>query len=305
MDNSKLKILGLGISIDNYLNKYYIQLVNKESSKYTNPLFSTNDLPNIIKAPWLLPLVQNDHHELLRRISDDQLMVVIYFYLQDHSSSAEIMFQWFIDAGCPATESSDLIRLLHLAQTSKEDLDIDITGNLHYPHVDSTEMINLSSILLLIKHEQPIHWTFDALPENISEGYKKINLKNLNESAFLIEDHSCIVIGFSNNFTSFIELFTGYNSNLMEQLCKLVPLHYRDIYSLGRLFIECKELEEIIIKSGMKEVQFFGLDDNGKLMEFKNKYLIQCSNYKIEKSGNTSITQDILRIIPLYAKFIK
>ena len=160
-------------------------------------------------------------------------------------------------------------------------------------------------ILQLIKHERPIHWTFDSLPENISEDYRKINLKKLNESAFLIEDHSCIVIGFSNNFTSFIELFAGYNSNLLEQLCKLVPLHYRDIYSLGRLFIECKEFEEIIIKSGIKEVLFFGLDGNGKLMEFKNKNLIQCTNYKIEKPSNTPITHDILRIMPLYAKFIK
>ncbi len=305
MDNLNTNTFRLSISIDNYLNNSYFQLVNQDLLKVANLLFSTHDLSYIQKTSWFQPLLQNDHLGLFDMLNEDQQMVVLYFYLKVQLSSDEIMFQWFMDTECNETVAGSLIELIHSARISKEESNIDIFQGLRSSVLKETEMIDLESILQLIKAESHIHWTFDSLPEITRAGYKNINLKQLKESAFLIEDHSCIVFGFSNNFTSFVELMANNRSNLLKQLCALVPIYYRDIYSLGRLFKESHEFDQILFSAGIRDILFYGLNENGKLTEFSDRNMIQYNHSIVKQSENNHFENDFQKVIPLYAKFIK
>lgn len=296
--------MNLEIGVNIYRDKLFFHLVNELSSLYTNPLFSASDIPFIRSTKWFLPILRHDLNGLLDRISDNQLMVTLYFYLQDYSSSKELMQQWFLDAGCSLMEGKILAELVSLAHLEKMETELSIPESKLSFAAIRTEPINLSSVLDLMNSEQPIYWIFDSLPVIYKAEYLRINLKQLSESAFMIEDHSCIIVGFSNDFTSFLELISGYKSILMSRLCKLVPLYLRDIYSVGRLFDENPDFIKLIIKAGLKEVEFYGLDTTGRLTQIHDLNLIQ---HKPGKSGlhDTLIVNNQLNLIPLYAKFLK
>lgn len=296
--------MNLEIGVNIYRDKLFFHLVNELGSLYTNPLFSASDIPFIRSTKWFLPLLRHDLNKLLVRISDNQLMVALYFYLQDYSTSKELMLQWFLDAGCSLIEGKNLAELVSLAHLEKMETGLDIPDSKHFFSTVRTEPIYLSSLFELVSREQPIHWIFDSLPVIDKAGYLKINLKQLSESGFMIEDHSCIIIGFSCDFTSFLELISGYKAILMSQLCKLVPLDLRDIYSVGRLFIENPYFIKLIINAGLKDVEFYGLDATGRLTQFQELMLIQYNTGKSDLH-DTFAENNQKNLIPLYAKFLK
>lgn len=294
----------LEIGVNIYRERLFFHLVNEHSSSYTNPLFSASDLPLIRNTKWFLPLLRHDKNKFLDRISDNQLMVALYFYLQDYSSSTELMQQWFLDAGCSLVEVENLTELVSLAHLEKMETGLDIPESKLSFGTIRTEPINLSNLLELVSKEQPIHWIFDSLPVINKAGYLKIDLKQLSESAFMIEDHSCIIVGFSSDFTTFLELISGYKALLLSQLCKLVPFYLRDIYSVGRLFDENPDFINLIINSGIKDIEFYGLDTAGRLTQFHNPMLIQYNSWKSDFNNNLAENKQ-QNLIPLYAKFLK
>lgn len=294
----------LEIGVNRFQDRNYFQLVNDCCSSVSIPQYKASDRTSIKNSFWFLPILRNDVQKFLDKASDNKFMVALYFYLQDHCKSIELMEQWFMDVGCSPNEGAYLAQIVYLAQVEKLEMELKIPDIRNTNIKDTTETFNLPLLFELVSREKPIHWIFDSLPVIDKAGYLKINLKQLSESGFMIEDHSCIIIGFSCDFTSFLELISGYKAILMSQLCKLVPLDLRDIYSVGRLFIENPNFIKLIINAGLKDVEFYGLDASGRLTQFQELMLIQYNTGKSDLH-DTIAENNQKNLIPLYAKFLK
>lgn len=124
---------------------------------------------------------------------------------------------------------------------------------------------DLSIVLGMMKNPIHIQWTYDNIPINKRGNSLLVNLLNYSQTAFQVEDQHCIIIGFTVTFTAFIQLISAYKPELLCTYSKLVPLHLRDNYSVGRLLMENQPIAQQLILAGFSKVIYCGLNENGQL----------------------------------------
>ncbi len=262
-------------------------LSDKDNSPLEHHLYTHAHLPAIREGEWFKPVVEYDRSGILKEITNNQLMVVLYFYLNDNSRSATIMKQWLLDVGCNEAQAESLTETIYIARLEKEGL------------ADKTLIINtlmqstLAEMLSNMGVGEGISWSFDLLPftnNNSRSNYKVLNLSTVEETAMLIEDHHCIIAGYTVDMTSFTELICGENEPLAGQLSALVPLHLRDHYSAGRLFIEHPQVEALLLVNRFSSIEHYGLGNTGQLTQF---------------SGISQLSHNPRNTLPFYLKLIK
>jgi hypothetical protein len=240
-------------------------------------------LPAIKTSKWYVNLKEHDGESLLGRISDDQLIVAIAFYLNDYTSSKDLMIRWFQDSGLNFNDSKKLSDIVYSACLSKDGLlpDLDL------PKLTDDKPLELSFFIQLLKENQALYFLFEQLPVPINNDV--YNLSQTPETHFIIEDHNCIITGFSVNYTSFVEILSGYSSHLLNTLCNLIPVEERDTLSVFRLFSTYRDEINPLLLNVFNSIEYFGINGKGKLIKF----------------DNSSNLNDKLEFIPLYIKMIK
>lgn len=251
---------------------------------------------------------------LLQELTEDQLLIALYFYLKKVVPSQQIIYYWLIETSCNTIIAGQVAQLVY--ETIIEDLDKEnllsecIKVGLSKNKINSNENYcdDISQILNELSSGHPIHWKFDnehSIPFNNQERIKLINISNLTEALFQLEDHNRLIIGLINSTTSMIELLCSYKLEYLEEICKIVPLGLRDILSVGsalRMFPEMRT--KILITAGMKEIELFGMDSNGILRKFPN-WMIDHFFYSNIKFTIPDLSIRENRFIPLFLNLIK
>lgn len=157
---------------------------------------------------------------------------------------------------------------LYTTNSSTDNASVNKSGNKRNKFNTTPYPIkDLSIVLGMIKNRSHIQWTYDNLPINKRGDSLLVNLLNYSQTAFQVEDQNCIIIGFTVTFTAFIQLISAYKPELLSTYTKLVPLHLRDSYSVGRLLMENQFIIQQLIYAGFSKVQYCGLNENGKLTD--------------------------------------
>ncbi len=281
-------------------NTWYL-LSDKDNSPLQHHQYTHSHLPAIRESAWFQPVVEYDRSGVLTGITNNQLMVVLYFYLNDNSRSATIMKQWLLDAGCNEAQAESLTETIYLARLDKDGLHTHpATANKLPLPINTLMQSTLSDMLSNMGDGTGISWSFDLLPfannnsnnnsNNNNSNHKVLNLSTVEETAILIEDHHCIIAGYTVDMTSFTELICGEDETLAGQLSALVPLHLRDHYSVGRLFSEHLQVEALLLANKFSSIEHYGLESTGQLKQFSGiGYPV--TNRSPETTGSTENPQ--------------
>jgi hypothetical protein len=286
----------LAISLSRDIKKWFLYLSEEESHPF-RIIISHNDLPKVMSEELYSHLMKNDKDLLIPSLTKNQQIVLLYFFHIPYTPSFLIMNQWFTDINCDFALSQYLSNLVYKSRNDgKHDADIlfeVFSDTLLTENIFSFSNYNLNNKTV---------WNFNLVSELKEDESDIANLVAIRESYFLIEDHACLITGFSVSYTSFLELISGYQSDILHPLCKLVPLQYRDIKTIGQIFIEYHEIFTILTKTFSKGFEFYGINHSGKLINYTSLF-----NTKGEVNFRDwifNMSRDV-SIIPLFIKFDK
>lgn len=288
--------LAISLSLDN--GNWNLYLADELSHPF-KIVISQKSLAHLFNERWIVPLINNDKDGLIKRVSSNQLIVLIYFYILPQSPSLLIMKKWFSEINCDSFQIEYLSDLIHKTRIS-DNYDPDSFYNLHCESTVNEMILSYNELNLHNK----ISWSFNLELDNSEVNSRSANLTSARESYFMIDDHSFMFVGFSISFRSFIELLSAYKPDIFDSLCRLVAIQDRDIKTLGQILIEVPEIEEIIRKTFPGGVWFFGIDKLGILINYTNL-----------KSFTSEVTPDFktmmiflsetISVVPLFMKLTK
>lgn len=286
----------------------YFSLTDLDHSEPTSTLIKSSDLSEVRASLWYHPLKETDKKLVLDKCTNNQLITAIYFYLDNNPASELLMTQWFADTGCSKTMASLLANIVFNARILRMEDDIDLTTHSLFQNNDKShcfngseilpiESLNMTGILQQLKSGKFIQWRFDSVSSVCTSKYNIIDISGLIESASVVEDHHCIITGFSAKYITCIDMLASNNTLLMANLCDHVSLGLRDKMSIGTALIKLPAILEIILESGYKGIEFFGLDSDGKI----KLYSEQVKRSKIQFSEPYGSEM----LMPLFIKFHK
>lgn len=285
--------LAISLSEDN--GKCILHLTEEKSS-FFKLVISHDGIPELLDEPWIFLLKINDSAELIKNLTPNQLIVLLYFFLVPYTPPLLIMKRWFSDVDCEPVISDYLADLLIKSRISEE-YDTDCFFENCSKHLPTQKILSFNDMNIINKQNWNFIW-------NIEPDSKSNQLTYIRESHFIIEDHSSLIIGFSNSYTSFLELLSGYNPILFDSLCSLVPLQSRDIMTLGQTLIEIIEIEDVLRKLFPKGIEFYGINQEGLLINYSNIESIG-GRSDLSLRSKMMIISEITSIIPLFIKLIK
>lgn len=275
--------MSFAIDVSQLNGRVFYNLTDKSKFYGCKRLFDDSNLPSVKKLKWYLQLKEHDTDSLLNSISNDQLIVAIAFYLNDYTSSKDLMIRWFLDSGLKLNDSEKIADIVYSACLSKD----GVLPDLDLPKLTDEQPLEMSFFIGLLKEHQALNFSFDPLPAtNNTDNY---NLSHMPETHFIIEDHNCIITGFAVNYTSFVEILSGYSSHLLNSLCNLIPIEERDYLSVARLLTTYSDEINTLILNVFKYIEYYGISSNSKLIKFDN-------SARLDKK---------MELIPLYIKMIK
>lgn len=269
--------------------RYFLNNVSDASKLEVHNFITPVNIYSVILTKEFAPLLERLDWQIKIKLGIDQLMVVSFFYLSSQPYSPSVIKHWLGELNCSDEYAEKIVEILYSARLEKLDFDpYEITGVKDYKFIASdNEIPSITYLLEECNKDQPLTWKYDNLEQSTNHHLVR-DLSKLNETAFLVEDHGCIVVGFSVNITELIQLASGYKTETLSILSGLVPLHLRDHYSVGRLVIDHPEVINQLMESCFSAVTFHGLLPNGNLSTFETCSLIN--------QGTT---------IPLFLKLIK
>lgn len=204
------------------------------------------------------PLYREIRRHSISISEPDELSLLCYFYLNLVPSSITLINKWFINAGTQPQRASELATLVYSARTERDDKTPDfITESAttlikenNTPEIRSLKRIprNLTEAFNLLRESDNSILTYDSLgsePKPDKESTTLIELNQLAETGFLIEDHSLLILGLSVSITELARLTEHKWPLFLQVVLNEIPLYQRDFYSLGRLL---NEKPEIILK---------------------------------------------------------
>lgn len=279
--------LAIDITKENYHPGVFLSNAGTPPFEDLIRLVDGSNVRAFIQSTHFTPIIQPLKRTCLDRLTESQLIVVVYFYIHSQPYSSSLMKQWFIDCDCDVDLVDHLTETIYNARLERPQMELlDLTTRSIEPTNHSYSK-KLEDALKLM--DTPTYqWKFDRLPDPTLQTEQWIDLYNYKETAFLIEDHSCIVIGFTVTATELIQLVSGYNHSAIGLLSTQLPVYIRDHVSLARMLLQGKPFPDIFRTLGFKQLSFHGLDIKGKL--------VICNSIKqlIEN-----------RALPLFVKFKK
>lgn len=267
--------LAIEIRHSNLVTSY--SLIDRDSKDCSDFLLTSDDLETIKSSEWYFPLKTNDKKSLLDNCTDNQLITAIYFYIDINPVSESLMKQWFLDTGCLSETAIELSRLVNSSRIKRlyEDTDIVFDGTINNNQsldafTESSTRLSIGEILETMESGKPLLWSFDSFSHYSCEEYSVIDLSVLRESKIVIEDHHCIIIGFSVNYTTFLEFVAAKDEELLSQLCTYVDVSLRDNLSIGSVLISQPLIINDITASRYSVISFYGIGADGKLTLYPN-----------------------------------
>lgn len=231
--------------------------------------------------------------------SFNQTALIVYFLFNERTFNREVIYRWLGDCGLENNyQLADQIYLLRIENLESINIATQTIYN-ELQHrmltVNNTqnELVTLAFVLNEVNSGKEICFCYDDYTKTKACGSNLIDLSKINETLFEVEDKSCIIIGLSVSFTSFIISVSNERTLLMETLCNTVPIELRDKYCVYTVLNMFPQISGILTLHGYKDMECYGVNKLGKLIKADN-FLID-SEQKDEKIG----------IIPLFIKIIK
>ncbi|GEM_PF-4714592 len=258
-------------------------------------------------------LIKSYNTDCFKLLSDPQLTIAIYFYLKGIIPSKDIIKKWLRDSHCKSEIAHEIAGVIFEAVIDhyddpeydakvnillKEVIGEDNLPSIHFENLNNHADINV--ILNELQKGYPISWLFDNYLTPQTD-FAKIDLSNLREGLFQMEDHSNLIIGLASNCLSMIELLSAYNPNYLDKLCKTIPIGLRDFYSVGSCLIAFPEIMNKIFPDGFSDIDIYGMDHNGLLRKY-SKSQAKSFNHANIKGAGSNIENNYL---PLYLKLTK
>ncbi len=252
---------------------------------------------------WLKSVKSDDTKGVFQKLTEDQLTTSLYFLLRESMTSELLMQQWFSDLGVNKVEGEELATFIYHTRINY----LEELSDFIYHYADplrSFSALNLDNLLSQLKSGNKLYWYYknNSRELHAKNSDSKINLARLPEASFLMEDHDCIVIGFANSFTSFIEVILHSYPALLPELCSFVPLAERDTTAIGTLLeYDIRFLK--YVSSQFKRVDFMGLDSAGRLKEWESFSASDDRTYN--NMNNFFSPMNEQTVVPLFIKLIK
>lgn len=177
--------------------------------------------------------------------------------------------------------------------------------------------VNFKELLHLLTEEKKIRWIFSYLDSHVLVAGNEeiidlyigadevvINMAHFKESSFMVEDHSCIVIGFSSTFTAFIEVIMHNYPAAIKKFCSLIRVSDRDTTTIGSLLLS-NPIFLNYLSINFNRIEFCGFNETGQLIVWdvikRDTPACNLWNLNLQKADYRNGQP----VIPLFMKAIK
>ncbi|HLN53527.1 MAG TPA: hypothetical protein VK212_07440 [Lentimicrobium sp.] len=300
----------LAISLYFRNNVPFLELVDRDLSWKVKRSRKVLSLHKLTCNNSIANLFRTEQEDLLTKLTDNQLTVAIYFYLKHVVPSQQIIRYWLFETMDNEEHAIKIANLVYEAvinDLDQDPLELEYFIEDYVAESSNDDIIypeDISVALDVVRKGGPIRWRFDDHFEYQGLVESNINISDLKETLFQIEDHSSLIVGLSNSASSMIELITGYKTGYLEKLCNLIPIGLRDIYSVGSCLVAFPALRDIIITNGIKNIELMGMDTNGILRKYQ-KDQAQYFNYSNIKTNDIHESFIGNSYLPLFLKLNK
>ncbi len=326
MHNFATKILHypipMSLTIDLLKVNKLSQVILNDSNNDIQGIRLINNSSYLSENQWFKNLKRFDEKKLLDKLTEDQLIASVYFFIRESVTSVMLMKQWFLDLELTDSLSEELADFLYEAKIeSLNQENFDEISDYAEMSVDSPS-ISIAELIQLLREKKEITWLYtysgsNGLVKNDLRSSQKveinvltspekveINMTQLKESSFMIEDHHCIVIGLSSSFTSFVEVIMHSFPATIASFCSLIRVSDRDMTTVGNLLLSNPLFLHYLSKY-FKRIEFCGFNDSGQLVVWDTVNRDNCGSglwyNKLEKEDHVNGQS----VIPLFMKLVK
>ncbi len=326
MHNFATKILHypipMSLTIDLLKVNELSQVILNDSNNDIQGIRLINNSSYLSENQWFKNLKRFDEKKLLDKLTEDQLIASVYFFIRESVTSVMLMKQWFLDLELTDSLSEELADFLYEAKIeSLNQENFDEISDYAEMSVDSPS-ISIAELIQLLREKKEITWLYtysgsNGLVKNDLRSSQKveiniltspekveINMTQLKESSFMIEDHHCIVIGLSSSFTSFVEVIMHSFPATIASFCSLIRVSDRDMTTVGNLLLSNPLFLHYLSKY-FKRIEFCGFNDSGQLVVWDTVNRDNCGSglwyNKLEKEDHVNGQS----VIPLFMKLVK
>ena len=348
MHNFATKILHypipMSLTIDLLKVNELSQVILNDSNNDIQGIRLINNSSYLSENQWFKNLKRFDEKKLLDKLTEDQLIASVYFFIRESVTSVMLMKQWFLDLELTDSLSEELADFLYEAKIeSLNQENFDEISDYAEMSVDSPS-ISIAELIQLLREKKEITWLYtysgsnglvkndlrssqkveinvlkspEKVEINIHRSSEKveiniltspekveINMTQLKESSFMIEDHHCIVIGLSSSFTSFVEVIMHSFPATIASFCSLIRVSDRDMTTVGNLLLSNPLFLHYLSKY-FKRIEFCGFNDSGQLVVWDTVNRDNCGSGLWYNKLEKEDHVNGQSVIPLFMKLVK
>ncbi|MFH1119767.1 MAG: hypothetical protein V1775_08075 [Bacteroidota bacterium] len=208
-----------------------------------------------------------------------EIAILGYFYLNPLPFSTSLIARWFEDAGLEALRASELARVVYTARTNREESELWFiddefqnawgSGSRDSESCQYRTPDNLNDVFSLLHKSSEIMFHFDSLcpnPQSEDNSIIHINMENVDECSFLVEDHLFIIAGMATSITEMAKLSESRWPAFQQIIMDSIPVFLRDFYSLGRLISEKPDILHSLRLENPGETDLISIGMDGKMI---------------------------------------
>lgn len=214
-------------------------------------------------------------------LSDNELCLICYFYLNLSPFPADLMKLWLIESGTESGRATRLSDCIYLSRTEKGDTEpvflerqmvtINESDDPENRHTSIVYAANFSEAFTFIEKnpKTPVIYTcFEADFGRTSESLSFLSLERINDTGFLVEDHAILIIGLSVTTTEILRITAGKWPVFTGKLLYEVPPGLRDLIPLNALLKYLPNLFERLQQEAFCSLSITGIQQDGKYHTF-------------------------------------
>lgn len=278
-----------------------ISLIDSSLCTQTMPQITKSDIDVISDHFSDYPVFK----DIILDLTQNQTIVILYFLLHRTIFPPSIISGYLYDVGICTDQSDRLGRLIYDLKSDILDQDeFDFSKLIrnksfnHNPGTDKSsdgKFYDLNTLFNSLDRNEYYYWKFDSIQRNNSTDKRDVNLSQIKETLFEVEDKKHIIIGLSVPFTSLLRNIASENIQLLNELSRCVAIGYRDKTSIAGALSDHPEILTILINYGFKSLEYYGITEGRKW--------IQMHEGIFNKSEVNARLQSFC--IPLFIKILK
>lgn len=234
------------------------------------------------------PLRNELEENFISGLSNVEITMLTYFYLNPLPFSISMIARWFTDSYIRPHIASKLASAAFIARTNRNDSEPKFLQEVKLGSVKTGKQIKdvqknnhpatLAEAFEFLKKVETAY-SYDCLEVHKHTGYnekRRINLSGIIESGYLIEDHAFIIAGLSVSITEIVKLTELKWPVFTESVLNEIPVYIRDFYSIGRLIAEKPAIMLSLNNEGITRMDIIVIQKNGLQLTQKLQVPTDC-----------------------------